>query len=66
MMIDSITPTSHLNFSPGNIPPGTEAFYNSKEFAQNELQFLSTMISIDDKAQEKGLHQIKDAIEGST
>jgi hypothetical protein len=31
---------------------------------QNELQYLSTMISMDDRAQEKGLHQIKDAIDG--
>jgi hypothetical protein len=57
-------PTSQVNFLPNNLPPNSEAFYNSKEFAQNELQFLSTMVSIYGAAQEKGLQQIKDAIEG--
>lgn len=63
-MTDSITPITESNFLPGNLPPNSEAFYNSKQFSQNELQFLSTMISIDDKAQQNGLRQIKDTIEG--
>jgi hypothetical protein len=63
-MTDSIAPITQSNFLPGNLPANSEAFYNSKSFAHNELQFLSTMISMDDKAQERGLHQIKDAIEG--
>ncbi len=65
-MIDSIAPTSQSNFLSRNLRPGTEAFFNSKEFAHNELSFITTEIGINDKAQKKGLHQIKDSIEGST
>lgn len=65
-MTDPIAPISQTNFLPGNLPPNTDSFYNSKQFAQNEIQFLSTMISIDDKAQENGLQQIKNAINGLT
>ncbi len=62
MTIDTINPVSQENFLPGNIPPNSGDFYNSKMFAANEIQFLSTMISMDDKAQERGLQDIKNAI----
>ena len=65
-MIDPITSTPQVNFLTDNLPPNTDNFYNSKQFAQNEVQFLSTMISIDQKAQQNGLQQIKDAINGLT
>lgn len=65
-MIDSITSISQSNFLSANLPPNTDSFYNSKQFAQNESHFLSTLVSIDEKAQEQGIQQIKDAINGLT
>lgn len=63
-MIDSTDPTPQLNFETGNLPPNTQTFYNTKAFAQNEIQFLSTMVSMDAKAQHEGLQKIKDVIKG--
>lgn len=65
-MIDAKNPAYKENFLPGNIPPNSGDFYNSKKFAANEMQFLSTMISMDDKAQERGLQEIKKAINGES
>jgi len=66
LMIDPISPASQENFLPGNIPPHSDGFYNSKQFAQNESHFLSTLISIDDRAQQRGLRQIKEAVDGQS
>ena len=60
--IDIFTP--QYNFRPGNIPKGSEKFYNTKSFADNELKMLETQIDIDNKAHAKGQKEIKEAIEG--
>ena len=65
-MIDRINTDYQENFLPGKIPRNSGGFYNSKKFAANEMQFLSTMISMDDKAQERGLQEIKKAINGES
>jgi hypothetical protein len=54
------------NFLPGKIPPNSGDFYNSKKFAANEMQFLSTMVSMEKEAQERGLQEIKKAINGES
>jgi hypothetical protein len=63
-MTGPINPVSQTNFLPGNLPPNTEGFYNSKAFAANEINFLSTQVSMEEQAQKRGLDQIKDAIDG--
>jgi hypothetical protein len=63
-MVDPVNPTSQNNFLPSNLAPGTEDFYNSKAFMQTELQYLSTIVSMDENRALKGLNQIKDAING--
>ena len=64
--IAPISPTSQSNFLPRNLRPGTEAFFNSKEFMDNEIRILTWSVNHEKKVQEKGFHQIKDSIEGST
>jgi hypothetical protein len=62
--VNSVIP--HTNFLPSNLPPDptSQAFYNSELFAQNEKGFLSSQLSMDDRAQKKGLQEIKDSITG--
>lgn len=52
------------NFPIHNLPSNTADFYNSKAFAQNEVQFLGTAISIMQKGFEEGQKYIEDAIKG--
>ena len=65
-MTNPIDSTPQGNFPIGNLPPDTAAFYNSKAFANNEIHFLGTMISMMQKGLEEGLQQIEDAINGQT
>ncbi len=62
--MDSNALTTQSSFLPDNLPPNTEAFYNSPQFAHNQLQFFSSLVSFCDRAQRAGLEQIKEAIEG--
>jgi hypothetical protein len=61
-MIDYTKTDFQENFLRDRIPPHTAGFYNSKFFAQNEMQILSSAVSVDDRAQQRGLQQIKDTI----
>lgn len=65
-MLGPINSSFHVNFSLNHLPVGTADFYNSKDFIQNESNFLSSQVSQDQQAQEKGLQQIKEAINGLT
>ena len=65
-MIDATKPVSQENFLPGNIPPGSGDFYNSKKFAENEMKYLASLFSANQKAMERGLQEIKKAINGET
>jgi hypothetical protein len=56
--------TPQLNFATHSIPKNTAGFYDSKGFAQNEMQILGTTISILKKGLEEGLKQIDKAIHG--
>ncbi|MES2121964.1 MAG: hypothetical protein V4492_04195 [Chlamydiota bacterium] len=48
-----------LNFNPAGVPPGTDSFFQSKQFGENELGFLSALMNADLKAQEKSLAEIQ-------
>ncbi|MBS0604977.1 MAG: hypothetical protein JSS60_08095 [Verrucomicrobia bacterium] len=63
---NALNQTPQENFAPNNIPPNTDAYYNTVGFATNLSAFLATVIQEDQQAQENGLNQIKDAINGQT
>ena len=65
-MIDAISTTPQLNFRASNLPPDSEAYYNTVGFATNEMQFLSTMVSMEGKGMEKADQDLKNAIHGLT
>jgi hypothetical protein len=66
IMIDTISSASQANFLPGNLPANTENFYNSTQFGQGQVQYISTIMSMGDQAIQRGLDQIKDAINDVT
>ena len=62
--IDSTSP--QMNFPVQSLPQGTVAFYDSKQFAQNEMKVLGATIQSMQKGFEEGQKQIQDAINGLT
>jgi hypothetical protein len=64
IMVSPVRPQT--NFDPRNLPPGTTDFYNPTHFAASEMGFLATQVSQEQQAQERGLNQIKDAINGNS
>ncbi len=65
-MTDQVNLTPHTNFALHNLPPNSESFYNTQAFAQGEIHFLGTMMSIMQKSFEVGQKSIKDAINGQS
>lgn len=65
-MYDPTDPRPKINFNCGNLPADTQTFYNTKAFAANEIEFLTTMVSEYDQAIKNGLQAIKSAINGLT
>jgi hypothetical protein len=65
-MSNPIDLSPQANFPLSNLPQNTADFYNSRAFAQGEVHFLGTAISIMQKELEIGLKQIEDAIKGVT
>lgn len=49
------------NFPDHTVPAGSASFYNSRAFAQNEMQFLGTYISMMEKAFSEGQDKIREA-----
>jgi hypothetical protein len=64
-MVSSIV-SYQENFLPRNLPPNTEAFYNSAAFAQNEINSLTSSLESYNDATERGLQDIKNAITDQT
>jgi hypothetical protein len=63
-MSSLINLTPQTNFSIQNLRQEDEVFYNSKQFAQNQLLVLGASITAMEKAFEEGQQQLKDAING--
>lgn len=65
-MSDVTNAIPEINFPSRNLPPNTQGFFNSPVFAQNEMQFLASYISMMEKAFMGGQQQIKEAIDSQT
>lgn len=66
MDLSAINLSYQQNFDLTNIPSGSEGFYNSAAFASTLSTTLSGLIQQSDQAHERGVEDIKKAINGET